>query len=270
MTSHLAKYAVAGHRRVEGWLGQGAVDVICEFARIQEEHEIQGPVCEIGVHQGRLFILLHLLTRPAERSLAIDLFERQDENVDESGCGARQALLNNLGLHGGDLSRIELLAENSLRLDAERIVTLCNGKPRLFSVDGGHTAEITRNDLRLARDSICEGGVVILDDYFNSQWPGVSEGTCRFMSAERGTLVPVAITSNKFFFSNSEQAASVYRSRLLRQHAEAGVVTAFDSDVVWLEPRKRTLRQRVTAAPQWVRLRQTAVGRQLLRLKRWI
>jgi hypothetical protein len=54
-------------------------------------------------------------------------------------------------------------------------------RPRLFSIDGSHTAEATWGDMVTAGMSIQEGGVIIVDDYFAEGWPGVSEGVQRFM-----------------------------------------------------------------------------------------
>jgi hypothetical protein len=268
MGSALERYRTGGHAAVQGWLLPGAVDCICELCGVQAGLGVSGPVCEIGVHHGRLFILLHLLSSAGERALAIDQFERQDENVDQSGEGSRDQLLRNLQQHGCDLERIELLAENSLRLTTQRIIAACAGRPRLFSIDGGHTAEATRNDLTLAAGALCRGGLVILDDYFNASWPGVSEGACAWMRESDGRLLPVAITSNKFFFTNDAAAAATYRERLVEGHPEARASTVFGEPVVCFEPVAPTLRRRVTAHPIWLAVRRTPVGRMLLKLKR--
>jgi Methyltransferase domain len=262
MANSLERYRAEGHRSVDGWLLEGAIDATCEIADAQSARGVRGPVCEIGVHHGRLFILLQLLTAPAERSLAMDLFEKQDENIDESGKGSREHLVDNLRRHGCDEARIELLAENSLHITPEQIVALCGGKVRLFSVDGGHTAEITRNDLRLADASLCEGGVVILDDYFNTSWPAVSEGANLYMSQDRPQFVPVLISSNKFFFAKGEDAAAEYRDRLLSRRPGAKISEVFGSPVVCHEPMERhTLRQVVASHPQWTSIRDTGFGK---------
>ena len=245
-----------------------AIEGICDLAAMQRGQGIVGPVCEIGVHHGRLFVLLHLLSGPTERSLAVDLFEMQGENLDGSGKGSRDRLLHNLRVHGCDLARVKLLAENSLRLTAERIVDLCGGRPRLFSIDGGHTAEATRNDLMLAHEVVCDGGLVILDDYFNMSWPAVSEGACAFMLHDNSVLMPVAIGANKFFFSKGEEAAAGYRRRLSETRPGTKMSTVFGRDVVCFK--SPTLRQRVTAHPRWLKMRDTQVGQALRRLKRVI
>ena len=276
MHSPLDAYAKNGHQRVEGWLLPMAIEAICGLADLQQEMGIHGPACEIGVHHGRLFLLLHLLTVPPERSVAFDLFEMQDENVDGSGKGSRDALMQNLRAHGCDLSRVEVVTENSLRLTPERIVSLCGGPPRLFSIDGGHTAEATRNDLVLADRTVCDGGLVVLDDYFNSSWPGVSEGTCTFVREDRERLLPVAITSNKFIFAAGQEQAAAYRQRWLEKGFGPHVATTgspvsriFGADVICFEARPR-LRELATQTQLWMSIRGTPVGYALMGLKRWL
>lgn len=269
MQTPLDSYRSTGHETVDGWLMHGAIETTCDLAAMQRVSGIQGPVCEIGVHHGRLFILLHLLSADSERSLAVDLFDMQHENVDNSGMGSRDALLRNLCRHGCDLGRIELLAENSLRLTASRIIESCRGRPRLFSIDGGHTAEVTSHDLMLAHEAVCDGGIVILDDYFNPAWPAVSEGACAFMQRHNADLVPIAITSNKFFFAKGEKPAHAYRRRLIENRLAVNMSTVFGREVACFEP--PTLRQRVAADPRWKRVRQTRAGRVLRAgLDRWL
>src|ERR1051325_10626627 len=186
----LTRYVRKGYKNVDGWLTATAVRSTVELGRVQKTHGIDGPVGEIGVHQGRFFILLHLLTHSPEISAAWDLFEWQHENTDGSGRGDRGALRENLIRHGCDLDRIKIRTINSYNLTAADIISDCNGRIRIFSVDGGHTAESTYNDLKVAAESLCDGWLIFLDDFFNSDWPGVAEGACRFFQLHPGALRP--------------------------------------------------------------------------------
>src|SRR5688572_5357948 len=125
MTRALQRYATRGHREVDGWLDDTAISLLLEFGRIQDAHRIAGPACEIGVHHGRLFILLHLMTRPDERSVAWDLFEHQDENIDRSGKGNKARFLANLTRHGCDVTRIDAVSANSLQLTPAGVRQTC-------------------------------------------------------------------------------------------------------------------------------------------------
>ncbi len=197
------QYARRGHKDVHGWLTTRDALAIVKLARAQK---IEGGCAEIGVHHGRLFVLLQLLT--VGPSVAVDLFDSQEENTDGSGCGSLQSLRENL-TRFGELARLRVIARNSLQVTAAEITS--SGPVRLFSVDGGHTAECTHNDLRLACEATRDGSLVILDDYFNPHWPAVSEGANQFM-AEKPDLYPVYIGANKFIFARGD--ASPYHGIL--------------------------------------------------------
>ena len=79
------------------------------------------------------------------------------------------------------------------------LTRLAEGPLRFVSVDGGHTAEITAHDLATAEAAIAEGGIIVVDDVFNEQWPGVGDGVRRYFE-RRPNLVPFAIGANKTYF----------------------------------------------------------------------
>jgi hypothetical protein len=247
---HAREYARRGLKGVEGWLTPTAASCIADLAEVQQRQGIRGGACEIGVHHGRLFILLHKLLREDERSLAVDLFEQQSDNIDGSGCGDRARFMRNLKIHGIDPGRVEVLAENSLQLTSDR-VRQSIGAPRIFSIDGGHTAAITFSDLAVASSSVCDDGLVILDDFLDPGWLGVTEGAFRFM-LERGGLDPIAFVSNKMFFSRGN--ASAYKAAISGERSEL-----FGTDVVI--GNSKGLRQRLVDTPLWRGIRGTAVGR---------
>ena len=221
MHGELNTYTKTGYKTVDGWLNLVALHAIVQFSNIQKEESIAGPVCEIGVHHGRLFILLHLLTRSEEWSVAWDLFENQCENPFDSGRGDLQKFKENLARFGCDLNRISIYTKNSLALNAAEAIEACGGNPRLFSVDGGHTADITYNDIQIAAKSICDCGIIILDDFFNEAWPGVAEGASKYL-IENNDLYPIAILGNKVMLTNSPEAADMYLNRF--ELAEPGYI----------------------------------------------
>jgi len=272
MSEALNKYIRGGHRKVDGWLSSIAIRSTVAVGSLQKRLSIHGAVSEIGVHHGRLFILLHLLTEAPEASVAWDLFEFQNENSDGSGRGDRRMLQANLARHGCDLNRIKINAVNSMNLTAERILAECEGKVRIFSVDGGHRAESTYNDLDIATRSLCEGGVILLDDFFNADWPGVAEGACRYLHRHQESLFPVAIVGNKFIFTNARAMAKMYASALYHRNygfrcrikkssvfgSETLTITAYGA------PRGRLVDQTldgIANSRMWESFRYTAAGR---------
>lgn len=262
MNKELAKYVKVGHYSVDGWLYEAAIGLLVRLSNLQGQMNIEGPVCEIGVHHGKSFILLHLLTRNNELSVAWDLFERQSENVDKSGCGDKDIFFQNLKNCNCDLKRIKVNSENSLNLTEDKIESDCGGKVRIFSIDGGHTSEITYNDLRLAAKTLRDGGIVILDDFFNEAWPGVAEGTCKYMLSGDSGLVPVAIGGNKLVLTNNPETAKFYIDGLRNpgDMFDSRVSTIFGSKVLILLPRRNRARRYLTSTKFWKSVRGTPVS----------
>ena len=205
-------YMTEGSSHVEGWLGREAMQMIHELSAQQRLDGLSGAVAEIGVHHGQLFILLALQTAPGELAVGFDLFENQDQNLDRSGEGDRDILEKNLTSSQVDRDRVRLVTANSLDLTAVDVRNYCNSEVRMFSVDGGHTAELTANDLALAAEVLAPGGIVVLDDYFNEMWPGVSEGALQFMADNPGKLIPFGVGSNKVCFTNSQDHVERYKA----------------------------------------------------------
>lgn len=269
MKDLLSSYMKAGHKKVQGWLSPIGLHVIAQLAAIQKEIGVSGAIGEIGVHHGRLFILLHLLSDQSEKSVAWDLFERQEENVDRSGRGSRSIFMKNLKKAGCDLERIKIISENSLNLTPDAIIDACEGKLRLFSIDGGHTAEITRNDLSLATQTLSDGGLIILDDFFHEAWPGVAEGTCRYMREHEDALFPVVIAGNKYIFTNSECAAKTYIDQLdkVQKGHYPKRSQGFGKEVLILRP-ITSIRIAISQSKVWKNIRHKPFGIFLKRIVR--
>ncbi len=266
----LEAYLAGGYRRVAGFLSGGAVTLITAVASKQVDLGVQGGVCEVGVHQGRTFILLHLLTRPTELAVAIDVFERQDLNTDGSGRGVRDLFERNCERHGCDLDRVRILSADSLTLSGNDLRAAAGGPLRLVHIDGGHTARLAAHDMAAAAAALAPGGVIIVDDYFHEQWPGVSDGIRAFLAANPGAgLVPFAIGGNKVLFCG-RAFAPAYRAALasLRVSGYAKETVMFGEPVLafafWrMGPRDRFIRSRA-----WRAIRDVALIRAVRNARR--
>jgi hypothetical protein len=202
------------------------LDVLTTLDEAQRAAGIRGGLGEIGVHHGKLFIGLHLLRRDGERSVAIDVFGDQVLNVDASGNGDLAKFRANIALWA-DEDGLVVHQGDSTALDAATLRDLAGGPLRMLSVDGGHTADTVLSDLRLAEAVLLDGGVVIADDVFNQRWPGVADGTQRYL-AEGGALVPFAIGFNKVFLTQDGRCAA-YREALRSAFADRFRLTTVDS-----------------------------------------
>lgn len=206
-------YVRQGLKRVDGWLFPYSVDFIRSIAGLQRDTGIAGSVGEIGVHHGKLFILLALARQAGEGAFAIDVFGDQHLNRDESGRGDRDIFLGNVARWLGGPETVTVLQRSSLEVRPEDILA-ATGPVRLASVDGGHTEDCVVNDLHLMQAVLAPAGVVILDDYFNEFWPEVASGVARYCSDPAARLRPFAISPNKTYFAAADGAADFYRSAL--------------------------------------------------------
>jgi hypothetical protein len=196
----LRRYLKHGHKIVDGWMSPAAAKMIVILSAAQDAQRICGNVAEIGIHHGKSFILLYLLTRGDERAVAIDLFADQTRNISHSGAGNLDKFRANLARHAdADMRRLVVYEGDSNALDGAALKRLAGGPYRLISIDGGHTAETTAHNLAIAVEALALGGVIILDDYFNEMWPGVSEGVHRYFREPRGIL-PFATGANSILF----------------------------------------------------------------------
>ena len=207
----LASYLELGIGAVEGWLSPTTASILAQLLVGQARAGLRGDVCEIGVHHGRLFLVLANALAPGDKAVAVDVFGDQDKNVDRSGLGDRDAFERNLARYAPDAS-VEIVQQSSL--DLERLGFLSR-RFRFISVDGGHTAPTVANDLRLAEHTLLPHGIVALDDILSTHWTGVLTGLAAYVAAG-GTLQPFALVPNKLLLTTDAAAAEQGRALLRR------------------------------------------------------
>lgn len=224
--SRVSTYVRRDMRAVDGWLHPTSAAAIADLGR-------GGNAAEIGVHHGKLLILLSLL---CDHAYAIDVFDSA-RNVDRSGDGDLEIFEANMRRYGGPFTTIRT---DSALLSPEQLPPI-----RIFSVDGAHSAQMTEHDLRLAARVLEPGGVVILDDYFNEQWPDVSVGANRLIAD--GTLLPFAIMPGKVLLTNAEP------DERLERFAQSPAFHSFREmagcKVAWLVPPRRAALSKVLRWP---------------------
>ena len=187
--------------KVEGWLDNRLFPSMIWLYDIQTELGVTGGVMEIGVHHGRFFLPLNAMVAEGEgTSFAVDLFSDQSLNIDRSGSGNLGFFRDNLAKydrHGG--ANVDCVQGDSTRLRHQDLSRFTATRPKIVSIDGGHTVEHTISDMEFAAEVIHDAGVIFLDDILNPHWIGVFEGAVTYLQG-RPTMWPLLIGYNKLLF----------------------------------------------------------------------
>jgi Methyltransferase domain len=200
--------AVWGH--VEGWLGDRMWQLVNLTGTILDANCVQGNIAEFGVHHGLFLFLLNVIRNEDEECFAIDVFDDQHLNVDNSGSGSLAVFRSHLEtLMASQRRFFRIVQRDTMSFSTVEVVDLF-GKTgvKFFSIDAGHTIQHACNDLHLAQEVLVPGGVIALDDYMSVHWPGVTEGFYNFMYSRNRRLKPFLYFQNKLFLTTVSEHAS--------------------------------------------------------------
>ena len=198
----LANYWEHGFPYVDGWVDARLLESLTLIGKLQSEIGIKGQAGEIGVYHGKFLIALANLIEEGGSVVALDVFEDQSKNLDGAGVGSEESLRRNIELFGPKSVNWDIIKIDSITMSAYDKVRIKEkyGPFRLFSVDGCHTAEHTFNDLLTGQDMIGSGGVMILDDYMQPHWPGVTDAVHMFYNRSVPRVKPFLYHCHKLFF----------------------------------------------------------------------
>lgn len=196
-----------------GWFDKRLIVIMFYLDQFQSKNGITGNLGEIGVWYGKSFIPLMHLAKNGEYVAAIDCFESYEFNRDNSGGFLNpEFFTNNITKYCSQPDKLITIKGDSVAFSSKDYLDAMNNQKRfrMFSIDGCHEAEPTRIDMTNAFNSLADGGIVIMDDYFHCGWPGVSEGVNSFMSKNVNALKPFLIGLNKIFLASPEYAKQYF------------------------------------------------------------
>ena len=177
-----------------------------KVSRYQHANNIFGSVGEIGIHRGKYFLAIAGNALHSETLVAIDLFEDgQSKNFDKSGKGNLIGFLQQTELYFGKeiTKKIKIIKGDSTELTAKSFKGI--PKFRYFSIDGGHSLQTTISDLNLVACMIIDGGIIVVDDYQNYEWIGVTDAIILYLHSQN-KLVPIMAIDNKLYLTTSNYA----------------------------------------------------------------
>ena len=154
------------------------------------QRDVEGDVAEIGVAFGRSAIALSNYRQSTEKLYLFDLCvdvpqEEAQANIDKYGTG------DNIEWRVGDTT---LLTPETLSFD--RTI-------KFLHVDGSHEHGAVLKDLSTFSTKMSNGGVIVMDDYNDQEYPGVNSGTLQFLF-ENPDWVLFAIGQNKAYICQRE------------------------------------------------------------------
>ncbi|KAJ3279889.1 hypothetical protein HK104_001091 [Borealophlyctis nickersoniae] len=100
-----------------GWLRPESAWAAQLLSSFQESIGVCGGIGEIGVHHGKLTIGLAHTLNGHHRGLALDLFDDQSKNVDNSGKGDKDIFLKNLARFGVAEQVLNIVQGSSMEVD---------------------------------------------------------------------------------------------------------------------------------------------------------
>lgn len=200
---NLQKYFDLAYPNVHGFTQTTFIKALDYLNKVKINKK--GGVAEIGVYQGKSFLALNALVKD-ELSYAVDVF---DSHVSEGSMYPNPPLydtfISNIKKYDKNKGKnVVTMKGDSMVLDFES--TIPPKSLRYFSVDGGHSATITHNDLCVAEKFIADDGVVFVDDICHPCWLGVMEGVLKYLLfSPNSRLVPFALGGNKLFMCTRER-----------------------------------------------------------------
>lgn len=131
------------------------------------QQDVQGDVCEIGVAFGRSAIAVSNYRRQGDTMYLFDHFKEEE----------RQEAENNITKYG-------TYTDVDWRLGDTTVLTpdTLDIKPiRFLHIDGSHEHGAVYKDLCNFSTKMADGGVIVMDDYNDQEYPGVNSGTLQFL-----------------------------------------------------------------------------------------
>ncbi|GLY33669.1 class I SAM-dependent methyltransferase [Kineosporia sp. NBRC 101731] len=133
--------------------------------------------------------------------------------ADTSGSPVTETVVReNLSLAGVDSKRLRLV--RGFSEDPKVQAQVSDRKYGVIVIDGDHSAEGVANDLRFAEKIVAPGGIVVLDDYGDKNWPGVEQATRAHLAGDTRFEVAGVVATSAFLRAapvapKSKKAASV-------------------------------------------------------------
>ena len=171
--------------------------------RMQAFLGLKGDLAEIGVLEGAYLRQLYPFLNQNEVCYAIDPYIELPN--------LKEKVKRDLEARYGLQNQIRFLYESSLDIRMGMLDREGSAGIRFFSIDGNHTEKYVLNDLKIAERILVNGGIIAIDDYFDSYSPGVSVGVTRFFIENRNNRLAILVSGGNKLFLTTKEDHLMYR-----------------------------------------------------------
>ncbi len=170
---------------IPGWLAREMLVTLDSLLDFQKQKKVSGHHLEIGVYRGRLAALMNLHRARKEQLFLVDPVMPKDE------------IKGYLADTGADMENIHYLDIFSQQLPAVQGWASLASTMRFIHIDGEHTRVAVLHDLRAAEPLLRDNGIIVVDDFFNAQYPQVTQGVFEYCAANTDRIVLLMHGFNK-------------------------------------------------------------------------
>lgn len=194
-------YIDRGRHTVPGWFERVDALLLAAVDRSQREAHLTGDLMEIGAYMGRSAILLGYFRRPGERLVVCDPFGG-DGGLSEDNAAEQMRWYGGLTRHAFERNFLRFHSELPDEIIAAPSATLHERREelakrfRIIHIDGSHEFDEVQSDIRLSRDLMADGGIVVFDDVSAPHTPGVAAAVWSAVVNEG--LIPHVVTGRLY------------------------------------------------------------------------
>jgi hypothetical protein len=174
---------------VVGWFYFYDNIIIHELLKTVQQ-DIVGDVCEIGVAYGKSALALSNYKKDTDKLYLYEIFSED----------ARIFAEDNIKKYG-TFENIEWRIQDTTKLKFEDVEF--DSPLRLLHIDGCHEHVAVCKDMRLFSKKMAHDGVIVLDDFNDSEYPGVNSGCMEFLSTDAEWRI-FAIGQNKAYLCRKD------------------------------------------------------------------
>lgn len=204
----VSDYVNVHSKNVEGWFYPVDMIMFYFLDLAQKEGRIAGDLCEVGVYKGKSLALLGMLAAAEERIFAFDLFPedylQRTKELLAQRCPWQPA--------------VNFISGDTAGYSADQLRQILTRQLRMLHIDAGHEYHEVLHTLYHLVPFVDDTGIIIMDDYSDREFPGVSAAVLDFCQQKQPRqFVPFLAGTNKMYLCSPSMATHYQRGLLFRE-----------------------------------------------------